>query len=627
MRNLIDRPSLFAGPNGTRHQRGAGLGARARLAFSRLLSISLALSLATTLLGCQDPMMQAGDCRGDADCPTPVAAAMPGCNSSGYCWENPLPQGNRLNKVVVVGPDDAWAVGDYGTIVHWTSAATTLPASGVTRNLYGIGASGTDLYAVGEAGTILHMSGGTWTAEPSGVATDLYDVTSSGGDVVAVGARGVILRRVGTAWTRDPIPTTVALRSITVAPSGDLYGVGDTATVAHYSAGTWTVTADAALGRSDLNSIAIPSGGTPIYITTTRGEIFRLSGGTYTPLYQSTLRMRGIAATPFGIVAVGVSDYGEILTSTDGTTFTRQSFPDQPTLLSVAAGSSEVVVVGDIGAMLRYDGTSWAALSSGSPYPLKTIHGVDDMHIWAGGLHGALLSRSGSSFTQYPSVVTLPNFFSIFAISASDVWGVEGYRIWHWNGVSWSEDQLRATGSLNAVWAASATQVYAVGSAGTAYFYDGTSWSPINSGTGLDLKAITGSGPSDIWAGGDKGVVLHSTGGGFSLVPGALSATSTVGGIWAEAPNNVYFAADTNIFHYDGSTYTKTATAVSGLRAISGERSEVWAVGNGGAVLHYDGLSWNQVETGTRHDFYGIFLSPSNQFLVGDFGTVLSTPR
>ena len=77
-----------------------------------------------------------------------------------YCWENPRPQGNRLNKAVVVGTNDEWAVGDAGTIVHRTSSGVTLPVSGVTRNLYSIWARGTDLYAVGEGGIILHSSSG-----------------------------------------------------------------------------------------------------------------------------------------------------------------------------------------------------------------------------------------------------------------------------------------------------------------------------------------------------------------------------------------------------------------------------------------------------------------------------------
>ena len=37
-----------------------------------------------------------------------------------WIWQNPLPTGNDLNEVWGSGSSDVFAVGDYGTIVHWT---------------------------------------------------------------------------------------------------------------------------------------------------------------------------------------------------------------------------------------------------------------------------------------------------------------------------------------------------------------------------------------------------------------------------------------------------------------------------------------------------------------------------
>jgi hypothetical protein len=52
--------------------------------------------------------------------------------------------------------------------------------------------------------------------------------------------------------------------------------------------------------------------------------------------------------------------------------------------------------------------------------------------------------------------------------------------------------------------------------------------------------------------------------------------------------------------------------------------SDVFAVGDGGAILHYDGSAWSAMSSGTSIYFTGIWgSSPSNVFAVGDSGAIL----
>jgi hypothetical protein len=81
------------------------------------------------------------------------------------------------------------------------------------------------------------------------------------------------------------------------------------------------------------------------------------------------------------------------------------------------------------------------------------------------------------------------------------------------------------------------------------------------------------------------------------------------------------------MYHFDGSTYTPYTTTVSGLRAVAGSGGEIWAVGNAGGVLQWNGVNWAQIDAGTRHDLYSVFLVPTKQWLAGDLGTLLSRPR
>ena len=86
-----------------------------------------------------------------------VVHAQTVCSSDGWCWSNPLPQGNTLISVWGTASTDVWAVGASGTILHWDGSAWSGFPSGTTNVLYGVwGSASTDVWAVGQAGTILH---------------------------------------------------------------------------------------------------------------------------------------------------------------------------------------------------------------------------------------------------------------------------------------------------------------------------------------------------------------------------------------------------------------------------------------------------------------------------------------
>ncbi len=59
---------------------------------------------------------------------------------SGWFWQNPLPQGNPLNRVSFVDANTGTAVGDFGTILRTTDggATWTPQTSGTTNSLRGL---------------------------------------------------------------------------------------------------------------------------------------------------------------------------------------------------------------------------------------------------------------------------------------------------------------------------------------------------------------------------------------------------------------------------------------------------------------------------------------------------------
>jgi photosystem II stability/assembly factor-like uncharacterized protein len=77
----------------------------------------------------------------------------------GWHWQNPLLQGNPLYGVWGSSENNVFAVGSWGTILHYDSNTWSAMSSGTTNHLNGVwGSAGNNVFAVGTSGTILHMT-------------------------------------------------------------------------------------------------------------------------------------------------------------------------------------------------------------------------------------------------------------------------------------------------------------------------------------------------------------------------------------------------------------------------------------------------------------------------------------
>lgn len=112
-----------------------------------------------------------------------------------------------LNAVWGSGAGDVWAVGDRGTIRHWTTPDQKrwdIVSSPTGEDLEGIwGSAVNDVWAVGANGTILHFDGSTWTeapgAFPNGLKPHLHGIWGSSPSDVWIVGDGVVLHRVTAA--------------------------------------------------------------------------------------------------------------------------------------------------------------------------------------------------------------------------------------------------------------------------------------------------------------------------------------------------------------------------------------------------------------------------------------------
>jgi hypothetical protein len=194
---------------------------------------------------------------------------------------------------------------------------------------------------------------------------------------------------------------------------------------------------------------------------------------------------------------------------------------------------------------------------------------------------------------------------------------------------SWSRMDSGVTQELEDVWGTSPSDVFAIGRDGIILHFDGTTWTSMNSSTTMPLRDIWGSSSSDVFAlavpaGGGGGAILHYDGTRWST----MDSGKWLRGVWGSSASDV-FAVGTRwdgtawygtILHYDGTSWTAMETPttvddtpVDGLCAVWGSSSsDVFAVGDIGTILHYDGASWNSMDSGIGHNLWDIWGSSAS---------------
>ncbi|MDP6944244.1 MAG: hypothetical protein QF464_08850, partial [Myxococcota bacterium] len=216
--------------------------------------------------------------------------------------------------------------------------------------------------------------------------------------------------------------------------------------------------------------------------------------------------------------------------------------------------------------------------------------------------------------------------FSGWANGADDLWFVGGELntplVCRYDGAEWT---LLDPGTGQQVWwvhGFDAGPVFVVGDAGTIARYEDGNWEQMPTGLpGVTLYGVWGSAPDDLWAVGgpyalaDEGhpsqgpsesiprrtdVLLHFDGFEWTRVelpelPERSTAAKSLFKVWGTAADDVFVVGGGRlILHYDGDAWTvqDAGEGTQQLFTVSGRGpDDVWAVGGGATavLLHYDG--------------------------------------
>lgn len=231
-------------------------------------------------------------------------------------------------------------------------------------------------------------------------------------------------------------------------------------------------------------------------------------------------------------------------------------------------------------------------------------------------------------------------FLSAWGPSQDDVWAVGGQlatvtddgrgTIYRRMGGEWAaSDVPDGTPLLNWVHGVD-DEVWAVGNAGVALRYDGSTWQSIDTGAEVPLWGVFVFGPSDVWAvGGDAfdrdtdGVVFHYDGSAWSEapVPELDRASAAMFKVFGVSPDDVHAVGAAGVLlHYDGASWTQEAsgTANDMISLWGNEADDIIAVGGRavGTIARWDGEQWTTEQVGELPGLNGVWMDPEGRATV-----------
>lgn len=349
-----------------------------------------------------------------------------------------------------------------------------------------------------------------------------------------------------------------------------------------------------------------------------KGIVIRDAGSGWSIAYESAWCTRGVwGSGPTAVFVVGSSDGGHIARF-DGSTWREMSLPAEADHgLNAVWGSAptDVFAVGSDGNIVRFDGTNWNKMFSGTLVSLNAVWGSSSSNVWAVGDEGVIR---------------------------------------HFDGAEWKSVASPTTANLTGVWGASPTSVFAVGYTRPGFEanavllrFDGQSWSVVSASLPAGTTRtgnITGTSASDVYFGTGNGPVYHYDGRGapseLSSVPGlgplctrgppwATCRTNGIdspriffyGGPWGDSKTGVHLLGDeATILKLEAGRWHVSHGLFNGLDVWAASGTVAFRVGEYGTILKYNGRGWRMMPTPTHATLRSVWgSSATNVYAVASY--------
>jgi hypothetical protein len=235
-------------------------------------------------------------------------------------------------------------------------------------------------------------------------------------------------------------------------------------------------------------------------------------------------------------------------------------------------------------------------------FPLSALAGVSGDDLWAAGEGRLLLHWDGASYMARSSPAE-GRILDLWGLSANDIWGAgEGGTLIHWDGKTWARVCSPTQASLKTISGTAPDDVWVAGGSvypqvrdNTLLHFDGQVWSTVEVAGIVQPLAVFALARDDVWVSGHNGAVAHWNGSQWTRqsLP-SIAFSYQFRSIWGTGPTNLWANGHSTLDYVDGSPKPVQSGAVR--RIVQRTPDDVWAVGDLGLALHFDGVRWTQAQ-------------------------------
>jgi hypothetical protein len=429
-------------------------------------------------------------------------------------WTNDFP---ILYAVDTLSTTEAWAVGEYGHVVHYSGGnwVNVDPPAMLGLSLMDVKfLSSADGYVPAGA-HVFHYNGTSWNEISNGLGASLtvgqvYPLSDNNIWGVGTHCAGQCLDSVvhwdGTTWTAvgPTFTPSTFYTGIAMASASDGWVVGsdintDVPYVLHYDGTSWT-------------QFSSPPGATTLFkvVTTGVGDVWMISG--YNNSVHHVYHYNGSWSSwqtpgniePYGISMIsdtqGYLATGLSLASWDGTSWTTEY--SGRWFYDVSAVSGRAWAVGTAESIFtRLAAPNWT-MQRGGPTAnfLFAVSELPSGDAWGVGQTGTIIRYTGGAWSNFTSTLTT-NLWGVQMLSSNEVYIVGDHVIARCTSASCTQ-VATPTAVLDDLYMTGSDQGWAVGADGSIWHDVGGTWSSVTSPTTLPLYFVTMDSPTHGWAGG-----------------------------------------------------------------------------------------------------------------------------
>ena len=258
---------------------------------------------------------------------------------------------------------------------------------------------------------------GQWCVESS-PASDaairlhaVFAVTAD--DVFAVGDSGTILHRAADTWSAMDSGTTVRLQGVWGTSSSDVWATGLSGTILHFDGTAWSPVTAASTAEVDA------------VWGTSASDVWFVGSGTVQRWNGTSISLAG--------------SFSGSLIAVSGT------------------GPQDVWITGENAGVRHWNGSTWSLVSTGAGTSTYfTVLAIATNNVWVTDFSSLkeTINFTGGKWVPHGTSSTV--FNSMAAVAANDLWAVgSSSKVGHWNGTSWASEQ--PFGSIGSLWSVTTT--------------------------------------------------------------------------------------------------------------------------------------------------------------------------